>query len=134
MTLRKIHLWFGWFMVLAFVLTGQYMRRVIQPMMEADPTFRFSMRANHVYLLLFGLAHLLMGAYFQPLEPTSRARLQQVGSVSLVLASLIALAGFLVEPKVGAERPVMLAAMVIAATSTGLHLLAVSKLRGHRRH
>ena len=71
--LRKIHLWFGWLMVLAFVLTGQYMRRVIHPAMEADTTYRFSIRANHVYLLLFGLAHLLLGAYWQPLEATSRA-------------------------------------------------------------
>lgn len=127
MTLRKIHLWFGWLMVLAFVLTGQYMSRVIYLAMEADATFRFSIRANHIYLLLFGLAHLLLGAYFQPMEPVSRARLQQAGSVALLLASLIALVGFFAEPKVGAERPVMLAAMVIAVTGTGLHLLAARR-------
>lgn len=125
--LRKIHLWFGWLMVLTFVLTGQYMRHIIHPAMEADATFRFSMRANHVYLLLFGLAHLLTGAYFQPMEATGRARLQQAGSAALLLASLLALAGFFVEPKVGADRPVMLTAMVVAVTGTGLHLLAVRR-------
>jgi hypothetical protein len=127
-TLRKIHLWFGWLMVLAFVLTGQYMEHVIHSAMEADATYRFSIRANHVYLLLFGLAHLLIGAYFQPLASTNRARLQQVGSVALLLASLIALIGFFVEPKVGADRPVMLASMVTGVIGTGLHLLAVRKL------
>ena len=127
MTLRKIHLWFGWLMVLAFVLTGQYMSLVIQAAMEADATYRFSIRANHVYLLLFGLAHLLMGAYFQPLEQVSRTRLQQAGSVALLLASLIALIGFFVEPKVGAERPLMLASMIVAVTGTGLHLLAARR-------
>ena len=34
--LRKIHLYAGWLLVLAFVLTGQYMRHVIHPAMEAS--------------------------------------------------------------------------------------------------
>jgi hypothetical protein len=34
--LRKIHLYAGWLFVLIFVLTGQYMRFVIHPLMEAD--------------------------------------------------------------------------------------------------
>jgi len=53
--LRKIHLYAGWLFVLTFVLTGQYMRYAIHPRMEADPVLRFLLRANHVYILLFGL-------------------------------------------------------------------------------
>jgi hypothetical protein len=123
--LRKIHLWFGWFLVLAFVLTGQYMERVIHAAMEADATFRFSIRANHVYLLLFGLAHLLLGAYFQPMEPVGRARLQQIGSFILSSGTVVILTAFAVEAKVGTERPITLLAMVSAVTGVGLHLLAV---------
>ena len=123
--LRKIHLYFGWLVVLIFVLTGQYMRHIIHPAMEADATLRFSLRANHIYILLFGLLHLSLGAYFQPLAYGSRARLQQVGSLAIFVATGIVLAAFMFEPKTGAERPVLLAAMIAGVTGIGLHLLAV---------
>jgi hypothetical protein len=123
--LRKIHLYFGWLVVWIFVLTGQYMRHVIHPAMEADATYRFSIRANHVYILLFGLLHLLAGAYFQPMAQRNRMRLQQAGSLMLFVATVIVLAAFAFETKVGAERPISLAAMVAGVTGIGLHLLAV---------
>ena len=123
--LRPLHLYAGWLFVLIFVLTGQYMRHVIHPAMEADPVLRYSIRANHIYILLFGLLHLCLGAYWRPSVNTSQQRLQLAGSALLMLATAIAIAAFFFEPKVGEERPGVLIAMVAAVVGVGLHLLGV---------
>jgi hypothetical protein len=123
--LRTIHLYAGWLFVLIFVLTGQYMRHVIHPAMEADPVLRFSIRANHIYILLFGLLHLCLGAYWRASAKVLQQRLQLAGSGFLFIATAIAIAAFFFEPKVGEERPALLAAMVAAVVGVGLHLLSV---------
>ena len=125
MRLRQIHLYTGWLLVLSFVLTGQYMNLVRHPQMEADAVLRFSLRANHVYLLLFGLLHLCLGAYWQPSAQPRRQTLQRAGSGLLLLAATVAVAAFFFEPKVGPNRPALTAAMVVAVVGTGLHLLGV---------
>jgi hypothetical protein len=129
-TLRKIHLYAGWFFVLTFVLTGQYMRYAIHSRMEADPVLRFSLRANHVYILLFGLLHLCLGAYWRASLDARRQKLQSAGSHALLLATLVVIAAFFVEPKVGEGRPMLVSAMVAAVIGTGLQLLSV---RGQRQ-
>jgi hypothetical protein len=70
---------------LAFVLTGQYMRHVIHPAMEASDRLRFSIRGNHIYILLIGLLHLCLGAYLRESVEQKRAWLQQLGSALLLL-------------------------------------------------
>lgn len=124
-SLRKIHLYAGWLFVLVFVLTGQYMRLVVQPQMEAHAVLRFSLRANHVYILLFGLLHLCLGAYWRASLNARRQKLQLAGSLALLAATLVTIAAFFFEPKVGDERPLLLAAIVVAVVGTGLHLLSV---------
>lgn len=123
--LRAIHLYAGWLFVLIFALTGQYMRHIIHPAMEADPILRFSMRANHIYILLFGLVHLCLGAYWRCSVDVRRQKLQLAGSVSLLIATVLVIAAFFFEPKIGAERPTLLAAMHVAVVGVGLHLLSV---------
>lgn len=123
--LRHIHLYAGWLFVLVFVLTGQYMRHVIHPAMVADPILRFSMRANHIYILLFGLLHLCLGAYWRASKNGFQQRLQLAGSGLLLTATVIAIVAFFFEPKVGEDRPVVLTAMVAAVVGVGLHLLSV---------
>ena len=123
--LRSIHLYAGWLFVLVFVLTGQYMRHVIHPAMEADSVLRFSMRANHIYILLFGLLHLCLGAYWRASVNARQQKLQIAGSGLLLTATAIAIAAFFFEPKVGEDRPAVLTAMVAAVVGIGLHLLGV---------
>lgn len=123
--LRSIHLYAGWLFVLVFVLTGQYMRHVIHPAMVADPVLRFSMRANHIYILLFGLLHLCLGAYWRASRNGLQQKLQLAGSGLLLTATVIAIAAFFFEAKVGEDRPFVLTAMVAAVVGVGLHLLGV---------
>ncbi|MBI1762665.1 MAG: hypothetical protein HYR56_14620 [Acidobacteria bacterium] len=122
---RSIHLYAGWLFVLIFVLTGQYMRHVIHPAMVADPVLRYSIRANHIYILLFGLLHLCLGAYWRVSERWYQQRLQLAGSSFLLLATVVTIAAFFFEPKVGEARLGVLSAMVAAVVGVGLHLLSV---------
>ena len=127
LSLRKIHLSVGWLCVLAFVLTGQYMNRVIHPLMEASDRYRFSIRGNHVYVLLLGLLHLCLGAYLQTSVEPGRQRWQQWGSAALCLAVVLVLAAFFWETKDTLDRPVTLAGMIAAVAGTGAHQLAARK-------
>mgnify|MGYP001005134758 CR=1 FL=1 len=126
---RKIHLAVGWLCVLAFVLTGQYMRHTIHPLLETSDRFRFSIRGNHVYLLLIGLLHLCLGAYIQRSVERNRARWQTLGSTLLCLSTCLVITAFFWESKETLDRPVTLAAMISATAGTGLHLLAVRNLK-----
>lgn len=125
LSLRKIHFSVGGLCVLAFVLTGQYMDRVIHPLMEASDRYRYSIRGNHVYLLLIGLLHLCLGAYQRDSFEPHRVRWQRLGSALLCLSAALVMAAFFWENKDGLDRPVTLAAMITATAGTGAQLLAV---------
>lgn len=124
--LRSVHLYGGWLIVLVFVLTGLYMRSVIHAEMEADDVLRYSIRANHIYILLTGLLHLCMGAYWRAAD-ARRQPLQFAGSALLFLATTITLAAFFLEAKTGAERPALQISMIATVAGVGLHLLAVRR-------
>jgi hypothetical protein len=125
--LRSLHLYGGWFIVLVFILTGQYMRHVIHSAMEADDVLRYSIRANHIYILLTGLLHLCLGVYWHTAAAARRQALQLAGSVLLLLAATITIAAFFLEAKTGAERPALQVSMITTVAGVGLHLLAVRK-------
>lgn len=79
------------------------------------------MRGNHIYILLFGLLHLLMGVYFRLGNVVWVKRLQTVASALLIQASVMVVTAFFFEPKVGLERPITLIAMVMALVGAMLH-------------
>src|SRR5262245_30522143 len=124
---RTIHLYAGWLFVLIFVLTGQYMRNVIHQAMEADSVLRYSIRANHIYILLLGLLHLCLGAYWSPAGSLGRQRLQLAGSALLLIATTITVGAFFFESKAGADRPALQVAMITAVVGVGLHLLGARR-------
>jgi hypothetical protein len=118
---RRIHLIVGVLGVLVFLFTG-YVLGTRAPELAQDDRLRFSLRANHVYILLSALLNLAFGAYLAPRAPGWRARLQAAGSV-LVVAGAVALpTAFFVEPKAGAERPLTTIAIAATLAGTLLHV------------
>jgi len=118
----KIHLAIGLILLVIFPLTGAYMRYRIPDLMEQSDRFRFSMRANHVYILFSGLIHLLLGVYLRPLATKWGKRLQTVAGALLIQASGMLVVGFFFEPKSGLDRPVTLIAVVMSLVGVLLHL------------
>lgn len=119
--LRKLHLITGLILLVIFPLTGAYLR-ARTPYLTADADrWRFSMRGNHIYILLFGLLHLLLGVYFRLGDRGWVKRLQTVASALLIQSSAMVVAAFFFEPKDSLERPITLIAMVMALVGTLLH-------------
>lgn len=93
-------------MLVAFVLTGQYMDRVHDHLVGMPDGPRMLYRTRHLFILLTGLVHLGLGAYLT-LRPLPLARIgQRFGSVLITAASLLFVAGFFHEPRLpGLETP-----------------------------
>ena len=119
--LRKSHLIVGLILLVIFPLTGAYLRYRIPHLMQESDRFRFSMRGNHVYILLSGLIHLSLGAYLRRIQVNWLSKLQAIGSILLTGSSIIVLAAFFLEPKTALSRPYTSLAMFIALAGMLLH-------------
>lgn len=119
--LRKFHLITGLILLVIFPLTGAYLRARVPYLPAEGDRWRFSMRGNHIYILLFGLLHLLLGVYFRLGNRGWVKRLQTVSSALLIQSSAMVVAAFFFEPKDGLDRPITLIAMVMALVGALLH-------------
>ena len=97
--MRKIHLIFGIFVVVAFLLTGQYMDKLYNHMVGVPDAQRLLFRTRHIFILLAGLLNLGIGAYFTYRVETWRRTIQLLGSLLIFVASFLFLIAFFYEPK-----------------------------------
>jgi hypothetical protein len=119
--LKKAHLIVGLIALVIFPLTGQYMRIYLADDFAASDRLRFSMRANHIYILLSALIHLSLGSYLRVSVKRLWANLQTAASMLLFLSTALVIAAFIAEFKMGIKRPITLLAMVLASSGTLLH-------------
>jgi len=121
--MKRFHIVFGLIVVIVFILTGQYMEYVGNPLLS-DGT-RMLYRSRHIYLLLAGLLNLGIGSYFTPRPGGWRRTLQVIGSVLIVLAPGFLLAGFFYEPPKGPNQTTIAPLGIFAvAIGTVLHWLS----------
>ncbi len=121
---RTVHLAVGFFVIAIFLLTGYHMRFHIHHLMEASDRLRFSLRGNHIYILLLGLLNLSLGAYLKVSQIMWRAYLQLVGSLMILTATMLVIAAFFFENKESLERPLTLMTIILALTGTVLHAIS----------
>lgn len=127
MQTRTIHLAVGVFVIAVFLLTGYHMRFHIHQAMEANDRLRFSLRGNHIYILLLGLLNLSFGAYLKVSQTIWRAYLQLVGSLMILTATGLVIVAFFFENKELLDRPLTLLTIILALIGTVLH--AVSSIQ-----
>src|SRR5207244_10731003 len=96
--LRKVHLTFGIFVLIVFLLTGQYMDKYYNHMVGVPDGIRLLYRTRHIFILLSGLTNLGIGAYFTYRLEFWRKALQMVGSGLTFLASFLYIVAFFYEP------------------------------------
>ncbi len=111
-------------MIAVFLLTGYHMRFHIHHLMEANDRLRFSLRGNHIYILLLGLLNLSLGAYLRISQTVWRAYLQLVGSLMILAATMLVIFAFFFENKESLERPFTLITIILALTGTVLHVFS----------
>jgi len=96
--MKKIHLIFGACVVLAFLLTGQYMDKFYHHMVGVPDAQRLLFRTRHIFILLAGLLNLGIGAYFSYRIEMWRRMVQLLGSLLIFAASLLFIVAFFYEP------------------------------------
>ena len=99
--MRRIHLILGLLGVIAFLLTGQFMKHHSPPMQLLTPELRMMYVSRHIYLLGAALVNLVLGLYLREYATGWRRTLQWIGSVLIFLAALSLLVAFIDEPSLG---------------------------------
>jgi len=123
--MRAVHLAVGGVGLIVFFATGLYMRSKFPASYESNETIRYLYRASHNYILYVALLNLAVGTYL--LRPVSgwRRRVQGVGSILLLLAPLLLVWAFFVEPPLAVpERPRTALGAACTLAGTLLHVLA----------
>jgi hypothetical protein len=123
--LKLFHKIFGLLVVLAFLLTGQYMDLYHHHLREMPDGLRMLYRSRHIYILLTGLIHLGIGTYVIYRRELWRRILQLLGSTLLVISSILLLGAFFYEPKLmNLYTPLSHWGMYTVLAGTLLHLFS----------
>ena len=124
MTLRKLHFAVGLAGIVAFVVTGAYMRAGFPDLHTVNEVLRYLSRSNHVYVLLASLVNVGLGVHLAPAEPGWRASVSAAGSVLALAASVVLCFAFFREaPVAQAERVWTLAGVAALTAGIALHVL-----------
>jgi len=131
--MKLLHILLGAFVLVVFLLTGQYMNYLgVRSGALGDAT-RMMFRSRHIYILLAGLVNLAVGTYFVRRAGGWRKALQTSGSVLVLAAPLLLLAAFFTEPGApGLRRHFTLPAIIILAVGTLLHAFSGLRQNGKR--
>jgi hypothetical protein len=129
--MKRFHLIFGLLAVIAFLLTGKYMDLYLEHLRGMPDGPRMLYRTRHIFILLAGLLNLGIGTYFRPRALQERRIMQMLGSVFIVLATVLFVGGFFYEPKLAdLETPLSHWGMYAIFAGTLLHLLSGLGPRG----
>ena len=96
--MKKAHLIFGIFVLIVFLLTGQYMDKYYNHMVGVPDGIRLLYLTRHIFILLSGLTNLGIAAYFTYRLEFWRRALQLVGSGLIFTASFLYIVAFFYEP------------------------------------
>ena len=128
--MKKTHLIFGALVIVAFLLTGQYMDKYYNHLVGMPDGPRLLYRTRHIFILMAGLLNLGIGAYFSYRTETWRRVLQLIGSLLIVAASTLFLIAFFYEPNLTDLRtPLSHWGTYIIVAGVLLHVISGSFIR-----
>lgn len=136
--LKRLHFIFGVAILLVFVLTGQYMDRYYDHLREMEPMNRALFRAGHIYILLFGLINVAIGAYLKKPGHSLLEKGQWLGSLTMVASTLLIVCSFFTElPAEEINRPLARYALYLILAGVSIHglvSLGSGRFLGERNH
>jgi hypothetical protein len=131
--MRRLHLIVGVLLLVAFILTGQYMDKVHAHLIDMAVGPRMLYRTRHIFILLTSLIHLGLGTYVRPRAERWRRVLQWTGSLLLVVAGGFFIQGFIYEPSLASlSTPFSHRAAYVVVAGMLLHALP-GGLKGRAR-
>jgi len=92
--MRRFHLVFGAVLLVAFVLTGQYMDKVQGHLAGMADGPRLLYRSRHIYVLLTALVNLALGAHARDAPRWQSRAIQLTGSAAVAGASAAMVVAF----------------------------------------
>ena len=123
--MKRFHLIFGLALLVAFLLTGQYMDRFHEHLRNMADGPRMLYRTRHIFILFSGLLHLGIGTYFRYRLDASRRMLQIAGSVLATVASVLFIIAFFYEPHLThLYAPLSKAGVIMIAIGALLHAVS----------
>jgi hypothetical protein len=123
--MKRFHLVFGVVILVAFLLTGQYMDRVHEHLHNMPDGPRMLYRTRHIFILFSGLLHLGLGTYFGYRSDAKRRLVQMLGSSLVTIASVLFIIAFFYEPHLTRlYAPLSKAGVIMIAVGTLLHALS----------
>jgi hypothetical protein len=129
--MRRFHVIFGVLVVIAFLLTGQYMDKFYNHLAGMADGPRLLYRTRHIFILLSGLLHLGFGTYFVYRRERWRRIAQLLGSLMITASSILFIVAFFQEPKLAdLYTPLSHKGMYLIAVGTLLHLFSAANEPG----
>ena len=123
--MKKAHLIFGALMLVAFLLTGQYMDKFYNHMRGVPDGPRLLYRTRHIFILLSGLLNLAMAAYFTYRTLPRQSTIHVLGSLLVFSACVLFVAAFFYEPRLNnLQTPLSHWGAYAIAAGTLLHVLS----------
>lgn len=123
--MKRFHLVFGVVILVAFLLTGQYMDRVHEHLHNMADGPRMLYRTRHIFILFSGLLHVGLGTYFRYRVDARRRLLQMLGSALVTIASVLFIIAFFYEPHLtDLYAPLSKAGVIMIAIGALLHPLS----------
>jgi hypothetical protein len=123
--LRRIHLVAGVVALVAFILSGQYMRYVYAHNESVEAATRLMFRSAHIYLLYGALLNMAVGSYLRPSTASHIRRVQIIGSIGIIAVPVLLSVSLLAESHdIAHFRPIAVAAIYVSLASCLLHFAA----------
>jgi hypothetical protein len=123
--MKKVHLTVGVLLVIAFLLTGQYMDKFHNHLVNMPDGPRMLYRTRHIFILLTGLLNLVIAAYYTPRSKQWRRNFQLVGSALIFASGLLFITAFFYEPGLkDLHTPLSHLGVEAIIAGTVLHLLS----------
>lgn len=123
--MKRFHLIFGWIVFVVFLLTGQYMDRYHAHLMYMTDGPRMLYRTRHIFILMAGLLHIGIGAYFFHRPHNWQRGLQIAGSVLITIAPVLFTIAFFYEPRLeDLYAPLSKTGIILLAVGTLLHFVS----------
>jgi hypothetical protein len=130
--MRRVHLAFGILVLIAFLLTGQYMDKYHNHMVGVPDGVRLLYRTRHIFILLAGLLNLGLAAYCTRRLQLWRRALQWLGSILIFTASILFIVAFFYEPGLSnLYTPLSHWGTYTILAGTVLHLLSGVEQKGN---
>lgn len=130
--MKKLHLIFGVLVVMAFLLTGQYMDKHFNHLRGMTDAPRLLYRTRHIFILLSGLVNLGIGAYFTYRTETWQRAMQVLGSLLIFTSSFLFVIAFFYEPTLNNNLRTPLSHYGAYAIAMGAVLHVISGVGGNQ--